>query len=134
MVHGPAGEVFRVGPEMRVGVQRLLGAGVTEAGLDDLDRLALSNEKRGVVVPEIVKRQADHSDSLAGRLQNLVEPAAAERSALPVAEEKRLWLAAHVPDELEGRGELLKMPGDRLEHNVGHRDLPAAGFRLRWAQ
>lgn len=49
---------LRVVEKMRIGVERDLRARVTEAFLDDLDRLAGLEEQRGVDVSEFVDGQA----------------------------------------------------------------------------
>src|SRR5690349_10929032 len=41
-----------VGPEVAVGVEGLARAGVAQTGLDDLDRLAVTDEERGVAPRE----------------------------------------------------------------------------------
>ena len=43
-VDGGPGALVVVGPEVAVGVESLAGAGVAQAGLDGLDRLAVPDE------------------------------------------------------------------------------------------
>jgi hypothetical protein len=47
--------VVGVGPQVRVGVQGFSGGGVAEPALHGLDRLAVSDEQRGVEVAQFVK-------------------------------------------------------------------------------
>ena len=56
-VDGLAGAVFGIGPQMRVGVEGLGGAGVSQAGLDDLDRFAVADQQRyQALADEILER------------------------------------------------------------------------------
>ena len=49
------GRVLVVGQQVRVAVQRLADARMPESGLDDLDRLAVMQQRRGVGVPQGVE-------------------------------------------------------------------------------
>ena len=55
--------VLSVGPEVRVGVERLGRGRVAEAGLDNFHRLAMPDENAGVEVPQVVKGSAASNDS-----------------------------------------------------------------------
>src|SRR6478752_2647074 len=57
-----------VGPKVTVGVEGLAGAGMAQTRLDRLDRLAMADEQRGVVVPQLVEPDGRH----AGLLQSEV--------------------------------------------------------------
>jgi len=57
VVHGGAGLVITVGPEVAVGVEGLHGRLVAEPSLNGLDRATPTDEERGVEVPEVVERR-----------------------------------------------------------------------------
>lgn len=57
VVDGGASPFLVVGPEVGVGVERLGRRRVAQASLDDLDRLAVADEERGVEVAEVLEAE-----------------------------------------------------------------------------
>jgi hypothetical protein len=58
--------ILRIRPEVRVRVDRLRRARMTEARLNDLHALAVPDEKRCVEVPEVVELKRPGSDGGSG--------------------------------------------------------------------
>jgi hypothetical protein len=81
-VDGLSGGVVGVGPEVRVGVEGLGGAGVSEAGLDDSDGLAVADGGAGGVVPQRVEpAPGGYADGGHGAAPGVGEAGAADRFA-----------------------------------------------------
>jgi hypothetical protein len=120
-VDGFACLVFTVGPEVRVRVEGLGGGGVPESRLHDFDRLAVSDEQRGVVVAERVEAGAGWRVGCVHGLAPWVgKTSAADRLASLVGEDELVVF----------RREPFQVPGERVGDRLRERDRPDAGVGL----
>jgi len=113
--------VLGVRPEVRVRVQRLGGRRVPKPSLHDLHRLAMADEERSVVVPQVVKHRLCQAGPLRRR------PPDRRREPGPV---ERVPLLRRKDQAAVGHRKFPKMLRQRLKHDLGEGEDSVGGASL----